>query len=392
MKTLAVAAALLALPVAGHAACNLKAPDVAHAGARGDKACARAWIDQNLKLNDIQTIGTHNSYKQFISPKLYAMILKANARAIEIDYGHPTLTDELNDGVRGLEIDVAYDPKGGLYAHPLGPKLSGEPAPEGHEAIMSKPGYKVLHIQDIDFRSSCWTFVACLTEIRTWSKAHPGHTPISITMNAKDGKSPVPGGVKSLDYDEAAFDAWDAEIRSVFLPGEVITPDTVQGKYPTLREAVLHDNWPRLKDARGKVFFALDEGHDKIAVYRGKRRSLEGRMMFVNAGDASEVDKPWAAYMTLNEAVKDQAHIQAMVRQGFFVRTRADSDTKEARVNDTRSRAAAFTSGAQMVSTDYRHPDPRFGNDYQVRLPDGEITICNPIRAAAKCAGATVEP
>ncbi len=380
--------ALFALTPMAHGACRLKAPDVAHAG----KGCAHAWIDANLKLNDIQTVGTHNSYKQFITPKLYAMVLKANKRAIEIDYGHPTLTTELDDGARGLEIDVAYDPKGGLYAHPLGARMSGEPVAQGFEAAMTQPGYKVLHIQDIDFRASCWTFVACLKEIRAWSRAHPGHTPISITMNAKDGKSPVPGGANSLDYDEAAFDAWDAEIRSVFAPGEVITPDRVQGRYPTLREAVLHDNWPTLGQARGKVFFALDEGHDKIAFYRGRRTSLEGRMMFVNAGDASEADKPWAAYMTLNEAKTDLAHIQDMVRQGFFVRTRADSDTKEARVNDTASRTAAFASGAQMVSTDYRHPETRFGNDYQVRLPGEAITICNPLRTGERCSGATVEP
>ena len=388
MKLVLVTAVMTFVAGGAGAACLVQAPDVAHAG----KGCAHAWIDANLKLNDIQTVGTHNSYKQFITPKLYAMILKANAQAIEIDYGHPSLTDQLNDGARGLEIDVAYDPKCGLYAHPLGPKLSGEPVADDYADRMSRPGYKVLHIQDIDFRSSCITFVECLTVIRAWSKAHPNHTPISITMNAKDGKSPLPGGANSIDYDEAAFDAWDNEIRSVFQPGEVITPDRVQGGYPPLRDAVLADNWPRLKDARGKVFFALDEDHDKIALYRGKRRSLEGRMMFVNAGDASEADKPWAAYMTLNEALTDEAHIRDMVKQGFFVRTRADSDTKEARANDTRSRTAAFASGAQVVSTDYRHPEARFGNDYQVRLPRDAITICNPVRAAGLCDGATVEP
>ena len=388
MKLVLAAAAVSLIAGGAQAACALKAPDVAHAG----KGCAHAWMDENLKLNDLQTVGTHNSYKQFITPKLYAMVLKANARAIEIDYGHPSLTEELNDGVRGLEIDVAYDPKGGLYAHPLGPKMSGEPVADDYAERMSKPGYKVLHIQDIDFRSTCITFVECLTIIRTWSKAHPGHAPISITMNAKDGKSPIPGGANSIDYDEAAFDAWDAEIRSVFKPNELITPDTIQGKYPTLREAVLANHWPKLKDARGKVFFALDEGHDKIAIYRGKRTSLEGRAMFVNAGDASEADKPWAAYMTLNEARTDEAHIRDMVKQGFFVRTRADSDTKEARVNDTTSRTAAFASGAQVVSTDYRHPETRFGNDYQVRLPGDAIVICNPVRTAGRCDGATIEP
>jgi hypothetical protein len=45
-----------------------------------------------------------------------------------------------------------------------------------------------------------------------------------------------------------------------------------------------------------------------------------------------------------------------------------------------------------VVSTDYRHPEARFGNDYQVRLPRDAITICNPVRAAGLCDGATVEP
>ncbi len=382
------ALAFAAIASAAEARCRLHASDVTHAGA----GCAGAWIDANVRLNDIQTVGTHNSYKQALSPKLYAMVLKASKRAQEIDYAHPPLTQELDDGARALEIDVAYDPKGGLYAHPLGAKMSGEPVLEGFEARMMRPGFKVLHVQDIDFRSSCLTLVECLTEIRTWSRAHPRHTPILITMNAKDGKSPVPGGATSLDYDTAAFDAWDAEIRSVFKPGEMITPNMVQGKYPTLRDAVLHGNWPVLAKARGKVFFALDEEGVKIATYRGARKSLEGRMMFVNAGPAGEDARPYAAYMTLNEALTDTAHITAMVKAGFFVRTRADADTVEARANDTRRRDAAFASGAQMVSTDYRRPDTRFGADYQVRLPGTAVAVCSPVRMGERCGGAMVEP
>ena len=115
-------------------------------------------------------------------------------------------------------------------------------------------------------------------------------------------------------------------------------------------------------------------------------------MMFVNAGDKADRDQPYAAYMTLNEAHTDTADIQAMVKAGFLVRTRADADTKEARANDTKRRELAFQSGAQVVSTDYRHPDARFANDYQVRLPGGAITVCNPVRVTDRCNGATVEP
>jgi hypothetical protein len=82
--------------------------------------------------------------------------------------------------------------------------------------------------------------------------------------------------------------------------------------------------------------------------------------------------------------------IAGAVNQGFLVRTRADADTVEARVNDTTRRDRALASGAQYVSTDYMVPDTRFG-PYQARMPAGVVVACNPLRAAAKCAGFAVE-
>ena len=98
--------------------------------------------------------------------------------------------------------------------------------------------------------------------------------PILIMLNAKEGEATVPGGVTPLEFTEPLFDALDAEIRSVFGDDRLITPDEVQGKAKTLREAVLAGGWPKIGQARGKVFFALDEGPKKIAIYRGKRASL----------------------------------------------------------------------------------------------------------------------
>ncbi|HET9159829.1 MAG TPA: Ca2+-dependent phosphoinositide-specific phospholipase C, partial [Caulobacteraceae bacterium] len=156
---------------------------------------------------------------------------------------------------------------------------------------------------------------------------------------------------------------------------------------PTLRKAVLADNWPTLGQSRGKVLFALDEGPEKVAVYRGARKSLEGRVFFVNTDE----DSPAAAYLTLNDPLKEGDRIRKDVAAGFIVRTRADADTKEARVNDTRRRGAALSSGAQWISTDYLWPDRRFPGGYQARLPAGAATLCNPVRAQAKCAGLPVE-
>jgi len=382
-RVLAALVGLVLATPAFAAPCNLSAPDAAQAGA----GCARAWMDANLHLNDILVVGTHNSYKQAIDPRIMALIATKSAElAQSLDYSHIPLDRQLDGGARALELDVVYDPKGGMFSNPLGPALIGLTLPADYANAMAKPGFKVMHAQDFDFVSSCVTFVSCLQIIKIWSQAHPDHVPILITLNAKDD-SPIPQGAQALKFDTAAFDALDAEIASVFAPGELITPDQVQGSYPTLREAVLEHGWPTLGAARGKFLFALDEDEPKISYYRAGRKSLEGRMMFVNAPE----DSPAAAYLTLNEALTDTAHITKDVKAGFLVRTRADADTVEARKNDTARREAALASGAQYVSTDYMEPDARFG-PYQVRLPGAAIALCNQQRAPERCAGLAVEP
>lgn len=364
-------------------ACRPTASDVR---AAGGEACARAWMDVSLRMNDLTAVGTHNSYKLAIPPMELAVLIAANPGATSLDYSHPPLAVQLDAGARQIEIDVLHDPQGGRYARPRS-VLGGEaPVDDAFRQALSTPGFKTLHIPDVDYRSSCLTFVACLGEIRDWSRAHPDHAPILIMLNAKTGQASLPGGAAPLDFDAAAWDALDAEIRSVFDAASLITPDQVRGPHPTLRQGVLAGGWPSLGQARGKVFFALDEGPEKVAAYAAGRPSLQGRAMFVNTDEAS----PAAAYLTLNDPVAQQDRIRAAVRQGFIVRTRADSDTEEARSADRTRRRAAFSSGAQYVSTDYMLPDPRFPA-YQVRLADGAAAACNPVRVEGRCEGRAVE-
>jgi membrane-associated phospholipid phosphatase len=390
MKTkLAILALLAGLGLAAPgsaepAKCDLAAKDAASAGA----GCARAWIDRNLKLNDLVAVGTHNSYKGALPPAVMALVrAKRPEEADGLDYGHRPLSEQLDAGARQLEIDVYYDPRGGRYADPVGLRAAGEALDPARRAAFAGPGFKVMHIQDVDVFSTCVRLVDCLGAIRRWSLAHPDHAPILLMFNAKTDASPAPGGTDALAFDAAAFDALDAEVRSVFPPSALITPDDVQGAYPSLREAVLAGNWPRLGAARGKVLFALDEPPEKTAAYRGARKSLEGRVFFVDADPSS----PIAAYMTINDPVGDASRIREAVQQGFIVRTRADAGTVEARTNDARRRAAALASGAQYISTDYLWPDPRFPGAYQVRLTQGAAALCNPVRAADRCGGAAIE-
>jgi Phosphoinositide phospholipase C, Ca2+-dependent len=380
LSALALAAALTA--TAASAACDLQAPDAAKAG----PGCARAWMDANLHLNDILVVGTHNSY-HLRSPVLMTLIKTFAPKGWQgLDYAHPPLAQQLDDGMRALELDLVYDPQGGRYAHPAGLKLERLPEDPTYVETMSRPGFKVMHIQDVDFHANCLTFVACLTIIRDWSRSHPDHVPILITMNTNDEKTHAPGGVDELPFTTQAYDALDAEIRSVFSAKELVTPDDVRGSYPTLREAVLQHGWPTLGESRGRFLSALDEGKKHDDAYRGGRKTLEGRVLFLNT-DEAEAD---AGYITLNEHA-DVPRITADVKAGFVVRTRADADTVEARSGDTTRRDAALASGAQYVSTDYPHPEPGL-TAYFARLPDHQIAVCNPVRAADKCAGIPIEP
>jgi hypothetical protein len=345
---------------------------------------AIAQSDANVRINQIQIIGTHNSYHSGFAPSAQKYWQEKYPNVFAgLDYRHPSLTSQLNSGVRQIEIDIFADTKGGLYAHPYGETLitqSGLPPdpPFDPQHLMDKPGFKVMHVQDIDYRANCEPFTACLAEVRAWSRAHPGHLPIFILVETKQGKLKVSfPSVTPEEFTPAIFDDLDEEIRSVFRATDMITPDDVRGNYGTLNEAVLAGKWPELSDARNKVVFLMDQ--KKMGpVYLEGHPSLKGRILFTNADPGT----PDAAFIEQNDA--PAASINALVHQGYLVRTRSDSDTKQARVNDTSRRDEVLNSGAQIISTDYPASEPA-STGYKVELPGNTAARCNPLLHPAGC-------
>lgn len=348
---------------------------------------AQAPADGELRLNQIQVIGTHNSYHAGIAESESQIWRGRNRAAFDsLDYRHAPLPKQFDSGVRQIELDIFADSKGGRYAHPSGPStaaaagLPPDPAfdPEG---VMLKPGFKVMHVQDLDYRSTCQPFTACLQQVREWSKAHPDHVPIFILVETKQGSPKTVKVTETEVFTSATFDALDAEIRSVFAPGEMVTPDDVRGSHHTLEEAVLAGGWPTLKSSRGKVIFLMDQRWAG-PIYLAGHPSLRGRVLFTNA----EPGEPDAAFVERNEATP--ADISALVRKGYLVRTRTDGDTKEARTNDTKRRDAMIASGAQLLSTDYPASEPaRWAGAFSVALPGGVAARCNPVAAPTVCSG-----
>ncbi|MEO1039548.1 MAG: phosphatidylinositol-specific phospholipase C1-like protein [Pseudomonadota bacterium] len=372
-------AALVALALAGCVEADAPCPNVS-TDLEGE--CIAAVDD--LTVADLQAVGSHNSYKIAIPAAELALIAATSPEAARsLDYGHIPLQEQLDLGMRQLELDVFYDPEGGRYADPALARLtSGQDGSAPYDASqMLAPGFKVKHTQDIDPRSHCPTFVGCLEEIEAWSRANPDHIPLLIMVNLKTGSLGIPGTVDALDFDAAAFDALDEEILGVFEPEHLITPDEVRGASATLREAVLERGWPALKAARGRLIFVLDTGSENVTTYLRGTSSLEGLPIFVNS--LSE-DHDHAAYFTMNNPIRDGEMIASRVAQGFLVRTRSDAGTEEARTGDITRREAAFASGAHYISTDYYAPRTEW-SDFAVTLPGSSAARCNPVRRDNTC-------
>ena len=307
-------------------------------------------------------------------------LLPAEFNPREIDYTNVPLTEQFEKyGVRGIELDIYYDPTGGRFYYRRGRGWVGL-NPKSKIEALKQPGFKMLHIPDFDYNTTNITFKDALIEVKKWSDAHPSHLPVFINVETK---TDAPGDMihqlhklaHALPYDSAALMALDAEVKSVFgndLAG-VITPDRIRGSAETLEQAVLKNGWPKLTDVRGKVVFILDCGDDILKMYAKGHASFKGRTMFAYAPNGT----PEAAFVIHNGAKSEYQAIQQDVKKGYIVRTRCDEGTIEARTGDYSKAKTAMSSWGQILSTDYYKPDARAGQkgwtDYQVRFPEAGI-------------------
>jgi hypothetical protein len=350
-----------------------------------------------LRMNEIQVLGTHNSYHRELSNAERAAhdAIYGGAPIYEnfLAYSHASLPNQLRrQRVRGLELDLYSDPGGGLYANPLlRQRLAVGPL---SDPDWYRPGVKVLHTHDLDYRSSCVRLVSCLRAVRRWSRAHPRHVPLLVMLELK-GTDPIAGpagGVRVPPWDAAALGALDAEIRSVFRPGEVITPDDVRRRGLSLRQSVLRYGWPTLRRARGQVVFLMDNNPGPIAAaYTRGRPSLEGRVLFTNARPAA----PDAAFVKRNDPTGlNLRQIRRLVRAGYLVRTRSDEPLATVLSGDRTQLRAALRSGAQLVSTDFPEVgmSARYDSDYVAALPGGGPARCNPVMRPPGCRSRRLEP
>lgn len=345
-----------------------------------------------VRMNHIQVIGSHNSFHLVPQPVLFEGIVAVSAElGRDIEYSHRTLTEQLVEfGIRQFELDVFADPDGGLYANRAANAVVGL-AVESGEPALNDPGFKVMHTQDFDYETTCFTLVACLSEIDAWSSDNRNHVPIVVLIELKSLSVPEAAAEAGLILDidlpwavpvETTADvllALDAEVRSVFSSDRLLEPDEVRGDAATLAEAVEGTGWPELASARGQVVVVLNDAGSQRNLYITSTPVLEGRPMFTSSTPGA----PDAAFIRFDDPA--DPGLNAAAAAGYLIRTRTDSPTVDARTNGTTRRETALASGAHFLSTDYYEPSTHFDSPYVVVLPGRTVARCNPITAPASC-------
>ncbi|MGL5276756.1 Ca2+-dependent phosphoinositide-specific phospholipase C [Myroides sp.] len=148
------------------------------------QAKSKNQLPKDLRINQIQVLGTHNSYAEPVDPNLLDYVSKIidkskttmfdsmDKEQLEffkeyhpndisfkesLKYDHPSFDIQLDNGLRSLELDVYYDSTGNRYTNPAGYqylKSMGVKDLSNHNTTgLDKPGFKVLHMADVDFRS-----------------------------------------------------------------------------------------------------------------------------------------------------------------------------------------------------------------------------------------------
>jgi hypothetical protein len=290
-----------------------------------------------MTMEALQVAGTHNSYHQ-------APIIAFDASHA---YTHKPLDQQLNGGVRALELDLHLATDG---------------------------SFDVYHLTVIDPNSSCPKLDTCLSTIATWSASHPRHVPIVLWFELKDANGGQP--INDLVPVEAA-------LLKAFARERIITPAWLRGNHASPRERIMTAGWPTLDEARGKIMFALITRDARTKAYTHDGTSLEDRVMWVNAAP-EEFGQPWAV-ITKDLDQPDQitrAHAGHLL---IGVNTCAINQTDDA----CTTRLNQFVgSGVHLLSDDL--PFQISGRNYWERLPGGSPG-CNPVTAPLSCAAATLE-
>src|SRR4051812_12363534 len=146
----------------------------------------------NLKINQLQILGSHNSYHKRGNKKVLNFLKAISFMAPkefnpkDLDYEEEPLYRQLDTfHLRSFEIDIWADPQGGHFYYRKRNDLLERPRASNISAL-KEPGFKVFHIPDVDYNTYYLTLKSMLADLKKWSDAHPSHLPIFVMIESKE--------------------------------------------------------------------------------------------------------------------------------------------------------------------------------------------------------------
>ena len=132
------------------------------------------------------------------------------------------------------------------------------------------------------------------------------------------------------------------------------------------------------------MLFILHDDAKRRDLYLAGHPSLAGRVMFVRS-DESRDD---AATLIMDNPRASE--LPRLVKAGFYIRTRADSDLKGNPAARVARRDAALASGAQIISTDFPAGETDAETGYNVEFANSAPAHVDPVNGPAALAGQPV--
>lgn len=272
--------------------------------------------DQNIRLNDIQMIASHNSYKKKgpAIGRFFVGLGDSFEEAKALKYGYKDITQQLEAGVRSFEFDIRY----------------------------RRNQFELIHVPLVDSASQAINFELLLEEIYLFSSNQDNHVPIIILLEFKSDWMILDPFLDEIN-DQALVD-FDKLVKAK-IGDNLFGPSHMLVDNKTLNQVITQDGWPSVENLLNKVMFVMHPGKYTKNYYE-LDMGLKTQSMFIGSYNTDNVED-YASFFIQNDV--DINKIKNLVDQNYMVRTRMDTNL----VKDLDRYQKAIASGAHILSTDF---------------------------------------
>ena len=226
----------------------------------------KSFIDPQVwskPFQEVSQVACHNCYEEQYAPSIYDAL--SSVRTLEIDFYDDR---DLNWGAYSGNWFVRHGLTGGNHSN-----CSGQ-----------------------------GNLQSCLNDVRRWSDDHPGHFPITIILDKKQGFSDRGRGREPSDLDS---------LVSNVLGSKLYTPKDLKhftGKNGGLRHAVSQAGWPTTLSLSGKIILVLNGSRNEWLNHYANARKDNAKIFISPAtngqnditGTVSGMNSTASSYVVMN--------------------------------------------------------------------------------------------